>query len=163
MTGVKGAGGPVPKRADRRLGHTSRASRARVTQGAATANVEVPEADPEWHPVAARWYESIGKSGQACFYEPSDWGAAYLIAESISRELNPRPMVVGHGKDAEIEMVSLPPTAASLAAWLKGMTALMATEGDRRRLRLELERPEPERQGSGNVSWLDSARRGVTG
>lgn len=162
MVGVKGAGGPVPKRADKRLGHTSRASRAGVAKAAGAAKVVVPEPDQSWHPVATRWFESLAASGQAQFFEPSDWGTAYMIAESISREMNPQPMVVGHGTSAEIEMVSLPPKAASLAAWLKGASSLLATEGDRRRLRLELERPTPEQGGgASNVSWLDSARRGA--
>lgn len=160
MPGVRGSGGPTPKRSDRRLGHTSKASRERASKAAAASKVSVPRADPEWHPVAKQLYESLKKSGQAQFFEASDWGTAWLLAESISRELSPQPMVVGKGEHAQIEMVELPPKGASLAAWLKGLSSLLATEGDRRRLRLELERPKTGKEGeAAGVSWLDDARR----
>lgn len=120
--------------------------------------VEAPLADPEWHPVAAAWFASLADSGQSRFYEPSDWATAVVLAESISRELKPQPLVIGVGKDAVLEMVSMPPKAASVAAWLKGMTALLATEGDRRRSALELHRPAGNGEEASDVTWLDDAR-----
>ncbi|MGL4300279.1 MAG: hypothetical protein ACRCW4_14520 [Candidatus Neomicrothrix subdominans] len=123
----------------------------------------VPAADDGWHPVARIWYDSLGRSGQSQFYTSSDWATAYLLAESMSRELHPQPIVVGRGPDAVIEMHAVPPKGASLAAWLKGMAALMTTEGERRRARLELERAAgasaPTGGGGGDPVWLDAARR----
>lgn len=141
--GVKGAGGPPPKRSDQRR----RANKpvVPVERAAGAAAVEIPEADSQWHPVAKRWFESLAGSGQSVFYEPSDWATAYVIAESMSRELKPQP--IGTTEDGKPIMAALPPKGASLTAWLRAMTVLMATEGDRRRLRLELVRPggeEPE-------------------
>jgi hypothetical protein len=104
--------------------------------------------------VAARWFRSLAGSGQAQFYEASDWAAAVVLAESMSRELNPQPVVT---KDGDVTMVSMAPKAASVAAWLKGMSALLATEGDRRRAAIELERTATE-EANGDVSWLDDAR-----
>lgn len=158
MPGVKGAGGPPPKRdSQRRRSNDPVLGSATVAPGAEV--VVVPAADTEWHPVARGWFESLAASGQSRFYEPSDWATAYVVAESMSRELQPQPLVVGSGKDATVEMHKVPPKGASLAAWLKAMTALMVTEGDRRRLRLELERPvaDGEKDG-GSVSWIDDAR-----
>lgn len=157
MTGVKGAGGPVPKRSDQRRGRNELAKKP--TKGEGARRVPIPRADKDWHAVAKRWYNALGRSGQREFYEPSDWAAAWVLAESISRELQPQPMQIGRGEDAHFEMVSLPPKAASVAAWLKGMTSLMATEGDRRRAALELERPGAAKEDEGDVSWLDDARR----
>lgn len=160
-----GKRGPTPKRSDqRRRTNTPVAGEPTTADGA--DEVPVPEGDPEWHPVALRWFESLSGSGQSVFYEPSDWGLAYVLAESISRELKPQPMTVGVGEDAHFEMVSLPPKGASLAAWLKGMTALLATEGDRRRASIELQRPKPgvgEEEGGGNVSHLDDVRLRLRG
>lgn len=154
--------GPPPKRSDQRRRTNEPEVPVTVADGAPT--VEIPAGDPEWHPVALAWFESLAKSGQAVFYEPSDWAVAVVLAESISRELQPQPIVVGKGADATVEMHALPPKAASIAAWLKGMTALMATEGDRRRLSLELQRPAPATgEEAGNVSWLDDARRRLGG
>lgn len=162
MAGVPGAGGPPPKR---------QAQRRRVNKpdvpvetAAGADEVPVPVSDAEWHPVAKLWFDSLERSGQSAFYEPSDWGVAYVIAESISRELSDQPMVVGSGEAAHVEMVKMPPKGASLSAWLKGMTALMVTEGDRRRMRLELERTQPTvGEGDANVSELDIFRQRLQG
>ncbi len=52
------------------------------------------------------------------------------------------------------------PKGASLAAWLKGMAALMVTEGERRRAGLELQRGPTGVSGEevGDVSELDEYR-----
>jgi hypothetical protein len=93
-------------------------------------------APAEWHPVAKHWYDSLPASGQHVFYEPSDWATAFVIAESISRELHPQPVYDKEG--IEVARVARPPKGASMAAWLKGMSSLLVTEGDRRRLQIEL-------------------------
>ena len=157
-----GERGPTPKRSEQRRRANKPAQEATKAPGA--GSVVRPVADPDWHPVATAWFESLGASGQSHFYEPSDWATAVVLAESISRELHPQPVVVGSGKDAYVEMQSLPPKAASIAAWLKGMTALLATEGDRRRAALELQRPKPRgEEASGDVSWIDDARQRLRG
>lgn len=159
-----GARGPIGKRSNQRHGHRSKAEQDDITTAEGAAKVEVPEADPSWHPVAVRWFESLADSGQSAFYEPSDWALAFVLAESISRELQPQPVVVGKGDDARVEMFAMPPKGASLAAWLKGMTALMVSEGDRRRMRIELSRPAaPEGEEAENVSELDEWRQRLRG
>lgn len=119
--------GPIPERSDRRR-RTNIPEGVQVTQAAGAEVVVPPDADETWHAVATRWFDSLKTSGQSAFYEDSDWATAYLIAESMSRELH----------------TGEPPTGAALAAWLKAMASLMVTEGDRRRARLELERPSAE-------------------
>lgn len=156
--------GPVPKRSDQRRRANKPTDSEAVVQAEAAAVVEVPEADPDWHPVAAKWFTSLASSGQSAFYEPSDWAVAYLLAESISRELGDQPITVGQGEAARVEMHRLPPKGASLAAWLKGMSSLMATEGDRRRMRVELVRPQPDDGGeAANVTHIDDAARRLRG
>ncbi|MDP1795203.1 MAG: hypothetical protein Q8K63_13790 [Acidimicrobiales bacterium] len=149
--------GPPPKRSDQRRRQNKPKSAINTAPGA--KNVAVPAADAKWHPVARRWYQSLKKSGQAAFYEPSDWATAFLVAESISRELMPQPMSVGVGDAAHIEMVKLPPKGASLAAWLKAMSSLMVTEGDRRRMHLELERGVADDGEGADVSDIADYRR----
>lgn len=136
--------GPVPKKDGQRRRRTEPAKGpATVAPG---KPVTMPPPDPAWYPPMARWYESLAASGQSEFYASSDWMTAWVAADSMSRELLPQPLVV----DKEIRMVSLPPKAATFAAWLKACSALMATEGDRRRLRLELTASKPAvKEGSG--------------
>ena len=119
--------GPPPNRSDQRR-RTNKPEGVQVTKAPGAELVVPPGADPAWHPVASRWFQSLRSSGQSAFYEDSDWATAYLIAESMSRELH----------------TGEPPTGAAMSAWLKAMGSLMVTEGDRRRARLELERPSAE-------------------
>jgi hypothetical protein len=160
MAGVKGAGGPPPKRESQRR----RVNKPEVPIESAYAGEPpvVPPADPSWHPIAAMMWEALPKSGQSAFYTSTDWAAAFALCESMSREFKPQPMVVGSGKDAQVEMVSLPPKAASLSAWAKIMSGLLVTEGDRRRVRLELERPSSGEEAV-DVSELDEYRRRLRG
>jgi hypothetical protein len=111
--------GQVPKHSSqrRRRNVDGRPETVEVTGPPVTA----PKLRPGIHPLAARWYESLTESDQSRFYQPSDWMTAQVIAEAI-------------GDFAE------QPRASMLSAILQGATVLLATEGDRRRLRLELTR-----------------------
>lgn len=111
--------GPVPKRSDVRR----RSNDTGVEQAPAGREpAEQPRLRPGLHPLAVRWYESLAASGQSRYYEPSDWMHAQILAEAIA------------------EYATNPGKAAMLNAILSGSTALLVTEGDRRRLRLELTR-----------------------
>lgn len=160
-----GTRGPAPKRTEQRRRTNAPPVPVDKAPAGAKGAVKAPAANRKWHPVARRWYESLSKSGQSKFYEASDWAAAWVIAESMSRELNPRPMSVGKGDSARVELVEQSPGASTVAAWLKGMSMLLATEGDRRRALLELVRPPaPAAEGGvGNVSWIDDARKRLGG
>lgn len=103
-----------------------------------TGEVVVPSPDPTWHPIARMFWDSLLKSGQSMWYEPSDWAMAFLVAESLSRDLNPQ--VVGITETGEVVKDTIPLKGASLAAYQKSFTALLVNEGDRRKLRLELTR-----------------------
>lgn len=111
--------------------------------------VEIPVADPNWEPLTKSFYASFAKSGQVIWMEPSDWMTAYTLMEVLDRWLKPQEVRVGEIRPAQQEggkvtyvfedkIVAMP--GGVLNAILKGLTALMATEGDRRRLRIELER-----------------------
>lgn len=152
--------GPTPKRSDQRRRRNAPATPITHASGAAT--VPVPRVDGKWHPVAKRWFKSLKDSGQSAFYEPSDWAVAVLIAESMSRDLNPQ--VVGITETGKVVKERIPLKGASLAAYLKAMTALLVTEGDRRRAALELERPDEDEQGEdAAVTALDDFRARVSG
>jgi hypothetical protein len=81
-----------------------------------------------------------------------------VLAESLSRDL--KPQVVGFTKEGEPVIASVPIKGASLTAYLRGMSSLLVTEGDRRRIQLELElvkRPPPA-TGATPVRLLDEYR-----
>jgi hypothetical protein len=146
-----GIKGPVPNRSDQRRRTNEPA--IPITSLEIEGPVAVPDSDPDWHPVALTWYQSLAESGQSKFYEPSDWATAYLIAESLSRDLLPQVIGIAE-KTGEIAYEVIPLKGASLSAYLRAFSVLMVTEGDRRRLSLELKRdqtkadPDAERAGA---------------
>jgi hypothetical protein len=109
------------------------------TEGKATANVKAPPAKKDWHAIAKAWYKSLKDSGQSEFYEPSDWAMAQIVAESISRDLEPQVVAVPESTGVPV-FETVPMKGASLSAYLKAMAALMVSEGDRRRAGIALER-----------------------
>lgn len=148
-----GATGPIPERAaDRR-----RRNKVDITRVEMFGKVEPPPADERWHKIARDWYDALAESGQARFYEPSDWATAYMVAESISRDM--KPQVVGvHPETGEPTMAIVPLKGTSLSAYLKAMAVLLVTEGDRRRVQMEItRRPEPT-EAPADVIVLDDFR-----
>lgn len=122
-----GARGPVPKRSEERMGHRSKQekqSRVQAASGAPIGLPNLPDPDPMWHTIASDWYLSLRESGQAAFYEPSDWAMARYAAELMSRALQS----------------DRAPNGQLVAALNSVMANLLTTEGDRRRARIELER-----------------------
>ena len=110
--------GPVPKRSDQR--------RRRNKPEAAAPAVVVPTEDRAWHPYAKDWLRALKRSGQAQFYQESDWREAKLVAWLITQELSS-------------------PTGARAGMMdviFSRADALMTTEGARRRLRVELTTPK---------------------
>ena len=154
--------GPVGKRDGERRRRNKDAVETETVDIAALVgqDVEIPVADEDWHPVAKMWYDSLKRSGQAIFYEPSDWATAYLLTDVLDRWLKPQEVKVGQtgsegaekgGGDVtyvfEDKIIAMP--GATITALLKGMTALMVTEGDRRRLKIELERQKAKDAAAG--------------
>ena len=135
-----GSRGPVPKRSDQRR----RANRdGSEVVAAAGPRVKPPSASKHWHRLAREWFRSLQESGQAQFYEASDWAQAKVVAELMSRELE---------KDR--------PSAQMVQTLLGQATELLTTEGSRRRVRLELERGEAPVEDEA-VAILDDYRQSV--
>ena len=156
-----GARGPVPKRSTQRRRVNKPATP--VTKSAAAKKVAIPKADPKWHAAAKAWYGRLKDSGQAVYYEPSDWALAWLVAESISRDLKPQVIGINEQTGKPVFAV-VPMKGASLAAYLKAMSALLVTEGDRRRAGIELERAGAETDAAhDDVPSLDDYRARFAG
>lgn len=160
--------GPPPKRSDERRRTNAPAagppikvdleqiaSAADVVEGSLPWLIAQPVVVPDvprrgddedkgaWHPFAVELWDSFSRSGQALFWEPSDWMVAKLLCESISRDLKPQFVGTTQGADGmpgEAIYERIPLKGASLSAYLKAFGQLMITEGERRRLSIELER-----------------------
>jgi len=123
------ARGPVPKR-------TAERRRRNAVPGETTVHmpgrVRVPSLPATAHPIARRWYLSLKQSGQSQFFEPSDWAAALLVAETMTKLLTARRF-----------------SAQLFSGVWAAMEDLMTTEQARRRARLEVERGVPEDDENG--------------
>jgi hypothetical protein len=135
-----GTTGPVPKRSDQRRRRNKDDIETETAPG--TQDVEIPEASEDWTKAASDWYESLAKSGQCHWYEPSDWAQAWILAEMLDRVL-----------------CSTKPNAMMFNSWLAGASELLTTEGARRRMRIELAKAgveDPEKDAA--VSDLEAFR-----
>lgn len=142
MPGVPGKGGPVPKRSNARAGHRTKAEQPDKVK--TRGRVEMPPAG-RWRVEAKRWYKSLASSGQAEYFEPSDWEFARLLARLLSDQL---------GKEK--------PSSEMMKAILAAMNDLGTTEGARRRMRIEVERGVDD-DTAAEVAVLDAYRRIGTG
>jgi hypothetical protein len=162
--------GPAPKKdAERRRRNKDAVETEIVNLDELIAGeVEVPKADPEWEPLTKSFWDSFKSSGQAIWMEPSDWMTAYTLMEVLDRWLKPQEVRVGEYRPGaqeggQVEYIFedkiLPMPGSVLNSILKGLSALMATEGDRRRLRIELERKKAvEAALGGNVVSISKTR-----
>src|SRR5690625_3933805 len=114
--------GPVPKRSSERRRRNMSGDAECGDSGGAVEQARAPE---EWARIARAWAAALAESGQAQFYEPSDWRTAQYVAEAMSRNLESGRF-----------------SGQLFAAVMSAMTDLLTTEGSRRRARLEIERGE---------------------
>ena len=137
--------GPPPKRSNQRRRRNKPVDIASEVSGCGSPPAP-PELDPDWHPMARDWFIALRHSGQGEHYQASDWQTARVAAEILSRQL-----------------LSGRPSAQMMKVWSSLATALLATEGDRRRARLELQRSPKGGEGgeAASVSWIGEARRGL--
>jgi len=145
-----GARGPIGKRSEERMGHRSKDEKESVTKAPSGAPVDLPdlpEPDELWHPIARDWYLSLRESGQAAFYQPSDWAMARYAAELMSRGLSS----------------DRPPNGQFVSALDSVMARLLTTEGDRRRARIELERKPVQQQAPAGVTAIADYRASLGG
>ena len=150
--------GPIPKRSEELRRRNK--PETPIDKVDAVGSVQIPPADPKWHPTARLIYDSLPSSGQAKFYEPSDWSTAYLLAESLSRDL--KPQSIGITDEGKVIRAYVPLKGASLAAYLKGFAALGVTEGDRRRMGIEIDR-KPQKPELAAVTVMDEYRDALGG
>ncbi|MER6231750.1 hypothetical protein ABT169_21745 [Streptomyces sp. NPDC001616] len=100
--------------------------------------VKVPNADSGWHPIARRLWDSLKTSGQADFYQNSDWAFAYSLCEDLSYYKK-------SGKRS----------GQMLQTIYSAFERLLVAEGDRRRVRIELTEPVPEQDSAAVVAIAD--------
>lgn len=137
-----GVRGPVPNRSEdlSRDRDANRGDRPAVTKGQSRP-ATIPDPDPDWHPIAHMLWDSTIESGQADFYESSDYAFLYSICEDLSEYKR-----------------SVKRSAMMFAALNAAFEALLITEGARRRVRIEL---QDEPQEEAEVVDMDERRRAL--
>lgn len=118
------APGPAPKRDAERTRTPD--PKSGVARHGELRAVKIPPVDQNWHKRAKELYKSLKTSGQADYYQDSDWAYARILCDYLTRWYDmPRAM-----DGANIEQM---------------MSKLGMTEGSRRQiLRVELDLPEVE-------------------
>ena len=136
-----GQRGPIPKREDERIRRNVAVDPTVTIQ--AIGKVEIPELgdvsfEGEIHPLIIDMYESMKESAAVSFYEPTDWQYARLTLHTLNAEL-----IASRNQGR-------PVGAMKISSINQMLSALLLTEGDRRRVRLEIERA-PASKETGKV------------
>lgn len=131
--------GPVPNREEDRARPRSRkgGEQREVTKGT-MRTVEIPEADFDWHPAALKIWLGLKASGQSDFFQQSDWAFAHSLMDDLTYYKR-------SGRRSP-EM---------LKAIMSGLSNLLVTEADRRRVRIELQQPEDEGEPAAVLAIAD--------
>ena len=113
--------GPIPNRSDQRVRRNIGDPIEKVT---AIGAVEIPELNlGEVHPLVTELYEAMTRSAQRKFFEPSDWAYTKVTLHFLNGLPN-----------------SSRPSSQMLASVNQMLSALLVSEGERRRVRIEVER-----------------------
>lgn len=140
--------GRVQKRAAERTGHYQPVTgEARVGQLRPVKRVNPDKKN--WHARALAWFESLKTSGQADYFQDSDWAQAKIIADMLTYVYD----------------VKFQRTAQMMDTISTMMSKLGTTEADRRQLlRLELEHPVELDESPGvkaEVAYLELIQGGA--
>jgi hypothetical protein len=116
----------------------NRGDRLPISKGTLRPVTDVPGPDPEWHQLAQELYLSAAESGQADFYQKSDWLLWYSLCEDLSyyKKMGKR-------------------SGQMLQTIYSTMTELLVTEGARRKARIILTDPEPEEDDAAVLALAD--------
>lgn len=153
--------GPIPKRSEVRIRKSRAADGMQITTAPGAGDVVMPEPEKSWDDVVYEWYCALAESGQARYYEPSDWMAAYIAADWLNSLRKARYVgmqTVGPGTRQEPHYEVVPMNAGEMSAFLKVCAALGVTEGDRRRMRIELTRGDEGEQETAGSAAVEHAK-----
>jgi hypothetical protein len=133
--------GPIPKRVDQLAGHVAKDKIESVDKVAMEGEVKQPSLrqfpNMLTQNITKAFWESLGQSGQAKYYEPSDWMTALTALHLLDKQLRPY-----EDKDGKMKVGQVSPTMVA-AVW-QMLTSIAVTEGERRRLRIEVDRSTGE-------------------
>lgn len=153
-----GARGPIPNREDdlARPRERGNASDPGVTRGELLPVTWNLDPDEDWHPIAIRLYLSVRTSGQAAFYQDSDWAILWSLCEDLSHY---KQGSKGYDKETG-ELYNKPRSGQMLQAIMSQLNSLLLTEGERRRVRIELQEPE-EDEGKAKLALVTQLMSGL--
>lgn len=100
--------------------------------------VTIPREKTDWHADAKRWFKSLKTSGQADFFQDSDWALAVFLCDEITYYRS--------GSRRSPEM---------LKTILSGMEKLMTSETDRLKARVELTEPKDDEKSAELIAIED--------
>lgn len=117
---MMGTRGPVPKRNEARQRRNKDAQLQEVSVIAASACAQ-PPAGYGWSDTAHMIWDAMASSGQAMFYQPSDWAVGFLVCNTVTAF-----------EDSGCS------NGQMMSSILSGCSSLLLTEADRRRVGIQL-------------------------
>lgn len=128
-----GLSGPIPDRSEHRIRRNT--PDMEIDKVTTIGPVPIPQLNiPDAHPFVTELYESMKKSAQKKYFEPTDWAYAKIALHYLN----------------DI-MWKKGPSAMMVATVDSMLARLLLTEGDRRRVRIEVERSATAPDGDAKV------------
>ena len=103
---------------------------------------EMPDPDPEWSEFVKSFYLSAQTSGQADYYQDSDWWMLWNLCEEL--DVYKRMGYSYIDKETGEEVFVKKRSGQMFQAIMGAMTELLFTEGARRKVRMELQEAPKE-------------------
>lgn len=98
---------------------------------------DIPKAPDRWHPIAIHMYNSVLKSRQSYYYEPSDYMVLFTSCENLSRQLKTRYVATSR-ETGEPVYAKVPMGPGEISSFLSACTQLGLTLAARRRLEVDI-------------------------
>lgn len=133
-----GSRGPAPKHSSERRRRNADSQPQQVQM---SGPVKAPPCPKHIHARMRRWYNSLKRSGQAKFYEPSDWETALFICEAGTRLLEANKF-----------------SSELFKGVFAAMESMLSTEQERRRARIEVNRILEDEEMPEGVTAIDEYR-----
>ena len=140
---MAGITGPIPERSDQRVRRNIGDPIDKITEIGPVPIPALGIVDP--HPLVKSMYESLKRSAQRKYFEPSDWEYAKLTMYLVNE------MLWNTG--------GKPISAMKISAVNQMLSSLLMTEGDRRRVRIEVERQNTAGDGAQVLQVADLFRQ----
>lgn len=149
--------GPMRNRSENlaRERDANRSGRAPLSKGLSKP-ATIPDIPDDWPAICVRFWDAACESGQAEYWESSDYMVLYVLVDELAAYRRPSPIMVADPANPKRRIQSLDPdgrpefyethkvSGQMFQALMSNLKGLGLTEGDRRSMSIELQKEQED-------------------